>query len=201
MSQWLSFFRDVVIRPLPNQAIENMDTEHEVVPQEPGHEDPIAIGPKVRYRKRMRVLPIAAKIPVPVSRADWGRYLPHMRYNCDQVPFNLDNSGRKTYVKAQTDVAVLFGQPGSEKRFGTLQVCLHAGLTTLQPPLTLIFRGAGPNKFTRKIPRYHPGVRVLWQRNAWMDKDLAVEWAKTVFIPFLEQKHPLDRQVLLLQDS
>ena len=34
-----------------------------------------------------------------------------------------------------------------------------------------------------------------------MDTDLAVEWAKTVCIPFLEQKHPPDRQVLLLQDS
>ena len=152
MSQWLSFFRDVVIRPLPNQAIENMDTEHEVVPQEPEHEDPIAIGPKGRYRKRMRVLPIAPKIPIPVSRADWGRYPPHMRYNCDQVPFNLDNSGRNTYIKAQNDVAVISGPPGSEKRFGTLQVCLHVGLTTSQPPLTLLFRGAGPANSPGRFP-------------------------------------------------
>ena len=116
----------------------------------------------------MRILPIEPKVQQHVPWAAWGRYPPHMRYNCDQVPFNLDNSGRKTYIKAQSDVAVISGQPGSEKRFGTLQVCLHAGKSS-QPPLTIIFRGGGPKRFEREFPRYHPGVRVLWQPKAWMD--------------------------------
>jgi hypothetical protein len=34
-----------------------------------------------------------------------------------------------------------------------------------------------------------------------MDSQLAVTWASQVFVPFLEDKHPGDRQVLLLQDS
>ena len=141
---------------------------------------------RCRCRKRpeldttkMRILPLEPKVPRPVPWHAWGRYPPHMRYNCDQVPFNLDNSGRKTYIKAQSDVAVISGQPGSEKRFGTLQVCLHAGKSS-QPPLTIIFRGGGPKRFEREFPRYHPGVRVLWQPKAWMDSQLAVAWASQV---------------------
>jgi hypothetical protein len=89
-----------------------------------------------------------------------------MRHNVDQVPFNLDNSGRKTYIKAQSDEAVIAGQPGSEKRFGTLQVCLHAGITGPQPPLCMIFRGKIPERFHSEMLRYHPAVRAMWQPNA-----------------------------------
>ena len=111
----------------------------------------------------------------------WGRYPPHMRYNCDQVLFNLDTAGGR--------------------HFGTLQACVHAGACTSQPPLTMLFRVFGPKDLTQEFPRYHPGVRVLWNRTGYMDRKEAMSWAKEVVVPFLEQKHPGDRQVLLLQDS
>ena len=199
MSKWLAFFRAVVITPLPNQIL---DIESAAGAEHPDNDTVVPpVQQRGRYRKLMRVVPVVAPAPRSVPSAAWGRYPPHMRYNCDQVPFNLDNSGRKTYIKARTDVAVISGQPGSEKRFGTLQVCLHAGKCSSQPPLTMIFRGAGPERFVREFPRYHPDVRVLWQRKAWMDNQLAVTWAEQVFVPFLQAKHPGDRQALLLQDN
>jgi len=201
MPKWLSLFRAVVIKPLPDQVVEEIpEAEGSAVEEVEEEEVSVPKAPTFRYKKRMRILPVEPKVQQNVPWAAWGRCPPHMRYNCDQVPFNLDNSGRKTYIKAQSDVAVISGQPGSEKRFGTLQVCLHAGKSS-QPPLTIIFRGGGPKRFEREFPRYHPGVRVLWQPKAWMDSQLAVTWASQVFVPFLEDKHPGDRQVLLLQDS
>ena len=188
MSKWLAFFRAVVIAPLPNQVL---DIESAAGAEDPDNDTVLPpVQQRGRYRKLMRVVPVVAPAPRSVPLAAWGRYPPHMRYNCDQVPFNLDNWGRKTYIRAR--------QLGM---LGTLQVCLHAGKCSSQPPLTMIFRGAGPERFVREFPRYHPDVRVIWQRKAWMDNELAVTWAEQVFAPFLQAKHPGDRQVLLLQDN
>ena len=205
MRQWLCFLRDVVLKPVqPEMALQSdgEETQPEESVVEAAATDSAATLPQRRgpYRKKMRIMP-EHSVPRPVPAADWGRYPPKMRYNCDQVPFNLDNSGRRTYIKAQSDVAVITGQPGSEKRFGTLQVCLHAGGNTAQPPLTIIFRGAKKENFAREKPLYHPDVCVLFQSNAWMDREQAVMWAEDIFVPFLQQKHPGDRDILLLQDS
>ena len=143
MSKWLSLFRAVVIKPLPNQVVEEVPAEAEGPAIEQEEEVSMPKAPRTRYKQKMRILPLEPKVPRPVPWHAWGRYPPQMRYNCDQVPFNLNNSGRKTYIKAQSDVAVISGQPGSEKRFGTLQVCLHAGKSS-QPPLTIIFRYGSP---------------------------------------------------------
>ena len=120
MSKWRSLFRAVVIKPLPNQVVEEVPAEAEGPAMEQEEEVSMPKAPRTRYTK-MHILPREPKVQRPVPWHAWGRYPPHMRYNCDQVPFNLDNSGRKTYIKAQSDVAVISGQPGSEKRFGTLK--------------------------------------------------------------------------------
>ena len=168
MRQWLCFLRDVVIKPVRSEMALQSDGE-ETQPEESVVEaaatDSAATLPQRRgpYRKKMRIMP-EHSVPRPVPAADWGRYPPKMRYNCDQVPFNLDNSGRRTYIKAQSDVAVITGQPGSENRFGTLQVCLHAGRSSAQPPLTIIFRGA------KKENRHHairPHTAMCGQANAF----------------------------------
>ena len=190
MSKWLAFLRAVVITPLPNQIL---DIEAAAGPEH--LENDMAAPPveRGRYRKLKRVEPIVAPVPRSVPAEAWGRYPQHMRYNCDQVPFHLDDWGRKTHFMAPTS-----RQLGM---FGTLQVCLHAGKCSSQPPLTMIFPGHGPEHFVREVPLHHPDVRVFWQRKALMDNQLAVTWAEQVFVPFLQAKHPGDRQALLLQDN
>ena len=55
-------------------------------------------------------------------------YQPEQRLIVDQVPFNLDNSARRSYVHASGDgTEQVSGQPGAEKRFGTAQLCVHPG--------------------------------------------------------------------------
>jgi hypothetical protein len=180
---------------------DEQESQAEEIAVEAAATDSVLFKRKGSYRKKMRVTPSEYQVPRPVPSSDWGRYRPRMRYNADQVPFNLDNSGRRTYVKPQLDVAVITGQPGSEKRFGTLQVCLHAGKYSVQPPLTIIFRGKREDYFERERHLYHPDVCVLFQKCAWMDKQMAMRWAEDIFLPFLEQKHPGDRDILLFQDS
>ena len=181
MSKWLSFFRVVVIKPLPNQVVEDIDVEPDGVAKEQDLEISALLVPGEPCCKNNRTMLVEAKSVRHVPSDAWGRYPPHMRYNCDQVLFNSDTAGGR--------------------HFGTLQVCLHAGACTSQPPLTMIFQVLGPKDLTQEFPRYHPGVRVLWNRTGYMDRKEAMSWAKEVVVPFLEQKHPGDRQVLLLQDS
>ena len=56
----------------------------------------------------------------------------------DQVPFNLDQSARRVFVPAESDEPAQLSAPsGADKRFGTLQLTLHAG-DNEQPPLGII---------------------------------------------------------------
>ena len=52
---------------------------------------------------------------------DVGNYALEDRYNLDQVPFNLDNNPSKSFFNAKDEKCQISGQPGSDKRFGTLQ--------------------------------------------------------------------------------
>ena len=79
-----------------------------------------------------------------VRESEWGLYQPECRCNVDQIPFNLDQqSGRGYFLKDDVKMAVA-GPSGSEKRFGTVQMCCHAGTKHFkQPPIALIFFGKG----------------------------------------------------------
>ena len=96
MSKWLSLFRVVVIKPLPSQVVEEVLAEAEAPAVEQEQEASVPAAPRTRYKQKMRILPSEPKVQRPVPWHAWGRYPPHMRYHFDQVPFNLDNSGRKT---------------------------------------------------------------------------------------------------------
>ena len=98
MSKWLSVFRAVVIKPLPDQVVEEVPPEAEGPAMEEEEEVSMPKAPTTRYKQKVRILPLEPKVQRPVPWHAWGRYPPHMRYNRDQVPFNLDNSGRKTYI-------------------------------------------------------------------------------------------------------
>ncbi len=76
-----------------------------------------------------------------LTRTAFGRFPPDARYNVDQSPFNLDNMPHCCYIKKGA-VAQMTSMTGSGKRFGTLQICLHAGKGP-QPKLGMFFKGAG----------------------------------------------------------
>ena len=103
MRQWLCFLRDVVIKPVRTEMAHQNDGEEsqaEEIVMEAAATDSVLTLPKRKgsYRKKTRVTPLEDRAPRQVPSSDWGRYPPKMRYNADQVPFNLDNSGRRTYV-------------------------------------------------------------------------------------------------------
>ncbi len=132
------------------------------------------------------------------GRRDFGRYPLDCRYNVDQVPFNLDNSCRRTFVQARSDTAVISGQPGGEKRFGTVQICVH-GTGGEQPPLTLFFRGKGTVKRGEE-EAYHPHVEVIFQEHAWADRATVRQWVDRVWVPHWSRLHPEGKSFLMLQD-
>ena len=58
------------------------------------------------------------------------------RIHGDQVPFEIDQTPRATFVAAETsDLAIVAGIPGGDKRFGTLQVGMHGDPDFVQPRL------------------------------------------------------------------
>ena len=94
-----------------------------------------------------------------VKLDEWGRYKPNQRINVDQVPFNLDQSARRVFVPAESaEHAQLSAPSGADKRFGTLQMTLHAG-DNEQPLLGMIFRGKG-QVMKGEQHAYHTSVHV-----------------------------------------
>ena len=79
-----------------------------------------------------------------VREWEWGLYAPECRVNVDQIPFNLDQQRKCGYFAAGDVKKVVSGPTGSEKRFGTVQMCVHAGTKHFkQAQLALIFFGKG----------------------------------------------------------
>ena len=55
------------------------------------------------------------------TQADYGRFPLSVRFDADQVPFNLDNAASTT-LETSGQPAAVAAPTGSDKRFGTLQV-------------------------------------------------------------------------------
>ena len=87
---------------------------------------------------------------------------------------------------------------GAEKRFATLQLCVHPG-TGKQPKLCIIFRGKG-QYLERERPAYHKSVVVLCQEFAWATKPVVNAWADLVLAPFMLEHNPSRAPWVLFQD-
>ena len=107
---------------------------------------------------------------------DYGLFQPHQRLNVDQIPFELDNQARRSYVPHQESSMVQISGPSDgSKRFGTLQMTVHPGFPIPQPKLGMFFKGAGEvYKFEKDA--YHPSVDVYFSDKAWLTKKLAKEY-------------------------
>ena len=196
MSTWLHSFREVVIK-LP-KGMAPAAGEAPGDDQDERKNDPV----KRIYKKKQKIADLSKKSCIwkGVKPSEFGRYQLDERFNVDQVPFNLENGARKLFMESRGGIAQISGQAAGEKRFGTLQVCIHGG-TSEQPPLTMIFRGKGCVPGAGK-GSYHPKVRVLFQDCAWADKKVVSDWMKDIFGPWLKEKFgDNQKEFLLLQDN
>ena len=93
----------------------------------------------------------------------------------------------KTYAETG-DKQVWISQPisGQEKRQATLQLCIRAkGEQTVKP--AIIFRGKG-NVSLQELAKYDKRVDVYFQKNAWMDNEINLEWTENTLIPGVADK-------------
>ena len=114
--------------------------------------------------------------------AKYGRWLPKNRYNVDQVPLPFVVDQDKTYdVTGNKQVWVSQPSTGLDKRQATLQLCIRAEEEQNVKP-AIVFRGKG-NITSAEKAQYDKGVDVYFQKCAWMDADLNMEWVSRTLIP------------------
>jgi len=168
------------------------------------HQQGLPVEPRRSPRKRARdeESDAAAQEPdVPWfkrGRGRWGAYLPHQRGNVDQVPLPfICDMDYTLEEKGAQRVAINQLGPSLSKRQATAQVCLrpepppppppdaspavkkkYKENLMEQPPPCLIFRGTGARISQEELDAYPPELVVLWQPKAWVDRPIAVAWAK-----------------------
>ena len=98
----------------------------------------------------------------------------------DQIPLCLVYQSKDTFeTKGKLTVAIrgMEGAESGEKRFCTLTLTLQMDVPKecLPPRPILIFRGRGKTQ-KGEFANYHKGVDVQWQKKAWTDDPLALEY-------------------------
>ena len=120
----------------------------------------------------------------------WGRYPPECRFNVDQstCPFVFDSSlTYHQFTEDQHNEKVHVSQPGVgfDKRQCSLQICFSP--EGKQPPLGIVFRGAGKRISEDERSSWHKDVHVFFvEENAWVDTQVAVDWVKKTLKPHRE---------------
>lgn len=117
-----------------------------------------------------------------VLDSKYGRWLPHNRYNVDQVPLPFVIDQDKTYeVKGSEQVWVSQPSSGLDKRQATLQLCIRAqGEQNVKP--AIVFRGKG-NVQAGERAEYDESVDVYFQSSAWMDSSINMQWVEKTLVP------------------
>ena len=124
----------------------------------------------------------------------YGSYLPTHRFNADQVPLSYVDGIDPT---AQDKQRV----GGLEKRQATLQVCFGPiGSLIKQPPLSIIFSGTGRRITAEEKTAYAPGIIVLWQPKARMDRPTSHEWLEKCWGPY-EKTLPKGQKLLIMDNQ
>lgn len=112
----------------------------------------------------------------PHRSGEYGRFLLHERYNFDQVPLELGADTRRTYADKGAKRVRVFSK-NEKRRIATLMLVARADGSLDGIRWTIIFRGKG-NVYEREKISYDTDVRIMFQKKAWMDDELCVEWAK-----------------------
>ena len=127
-----------------------------------------------------------------------GRFRPEQRYNADQIPLPFCVDLKKTFEEKGAK-RVWVRQPGEglDKRMCTVFLTIRGD--GMQPVPLLVFRGKGKRISKDELAAYPPGVVIVWQPKAWVDRDTAVKWAERVMVPFVKQ-HNKDQETILFMD-
>ncbi|KAK3273295.1 hypothetical protein CYMTET_18458 [Cymbomonas tetramitiformis] len=141
------------------------------------------------------------------SYASMGRFRFQNRFNVDQVPLPFVVGDFEHTIDDKGAKDVWIRQPGSglEKRQATLQICIRAGKTLEgknlpQPRIAILFRGTGKRISEAEKTAYHPDVDVYWQKCAWVDRPVAIEWQNGTLIPFLNE-HLANEESVVFADN
>ena len=135
----------------------------------------------------------------PGSKFDkvWGRFLPHQRFNVDQVPMPFILDKKTTYESPKgRNEKVWIACPGSglEKRQCSLQLCFSPENDVR---IEIIFRGKGKRITEMEKRSYHQSVDIYWQDSAWVDTEVSCEWVEKT----LKKCVPEGEEFLLLCDN
>jgi hypothetical protein len=127
----------------------------------------------------------------------YGRYPPHLMYHMDQVPLPFAPTSKRTLnMRGEACEVKLPGGSSTEKRFCTLQVCICAQADQQNVKLVIIFRGQGKRVKPGTVEYEHyaslDNVDIMWQRKAWADERVSMDW----LMSFREQT--LDQGEVLL---
>lgn len=157
-----------------------------------------------KLRWRLRQAPAGVENPKEGSLA-FGYFPLRCRFNVDQVGLEFDVSTKtgtwsSHEERAGGNIHIRRGQPGWEKRAATLQLCLSADLNGPQPPPVIIFKGAGHISEVEKLS-YNPGVHVMFQKKAWLDREVCSSWVSDVWSPFVKANFDEHEGCLLTCDS
>ena len=109
----------------------------------------------------------------------FGLYPPNRTFNVDQVPlpFVVDNEITMDFTGTKRVWVKQMGS-GLDKRQATLQLLIRG--QGEQPKPCLIFRGKpgrGSKARQEEVKLYDSDVTVIWQKKAWADTDVCVDWA------------------------
>ena len=101
-------------------------------------DEEVEVTPKKKYKKNSAELqsqsgPVHAETDK-CDPSDWGLDKLHQRVNVGQVSFNFDLSVRRSCSPVHQRLAYLVAPSVSDKHFGTLQICVHPGLSVSYIP-------------------------------------------------------------------
>ena len=132
----------------------------------------------------------------------WGLYPKEGRVNFDSIPLEFMAKNSRHLVEDSDQRGQVFSGKGDAdtKRMATIHPAvfnLPKGHTHLQPKPCIIFRGLGGKYYDKERTGkgfnknsgfdysrgYCPGVHVLYQKKAWLDRQTALQWATKAFIP------------------
>ena len=113
-----------------------------------------------------------------INDSVYGLYPPENRYNADQVGVSfVNNAGAKTISeKGSRRVWVRQTKSSMDKRMATVHLTIRPRGDTQVKPI-VIFRGKGA-VFQQEKDLYDKRVNVLFQKNAWVDDDIALKIVK-----------------------
>jgi hypothetical protein len=137
-----------------------------------------------------------------------GVLFPGMVCNMDQTPMPFEFLEGRTYAtKGAKHVQLQSTKSGWDRRQATLMLTIFADGIARIPPI-IIFHGLSDSE--RKRPRnereqqvynaeharYHPGVVVLFNKEAYCNEEVTLWWLKTYLIPTMQMERPVNTDIL-----